>query len=322
MPTMALPPLDARPPWVVVINAASGRREGEAIAGLIRDALGEAGIQGSIRLVSHAEEIPGIAEQAARQARERNGVLVGVGGDGTLSAVAAAAIRAGVVFSAVPGGTFNYFGRSHGFPEEPRAAIQSILQGELRPIQVGQVNGHIFLVNASFGLYPQLLEDREVFKRQWGRSRPAAWGAALLTLLGQHRLHRLHLKVGGQAQSMRASTVFVGNNRLQLEHVGLPEAPVVDDGLLLGMILRPLGRLGLVRLAVQGAMGRLGDADEVERVVFRHLEVAPGGWWRRKTVKVALDGEQFRMRSPLVFDVSPRPLWLLAPCCPMGDPHA
>jgi len=127
--------------------------------------------------------------------------------------------------------------------------------------------------------------------------------------------------MGDQEQSMLASTVFVGNNRLQLEHMGLPEASVVDDGQLLGMILRPLGRLGLVRLAVQGALGRLGDADEVERVVFRHLTVAPGGWWRRRTVKVAMDGEQFRMRSPLIFDVSPTPLWLVAPGRPMGEPH-
>jgi diacylglycerol kinase family enzyme len=119
MTTTVRPPLDARPPWVVVINAASGRQEGEAIAGLIRDALSAAGLQGSIRLVSHAEEIPGVAEQAARQARERHGILVGVGGTGTLSAVAAAAMRAGAAFSAVPGGTFNYFGRSHGFPKSP-----------------------------------------------------------------------------------------------------------------------------------------------------------------------------------------------------------
>lgn len=315
------PLLDARPPWVVVINAASGRQEGEAIAQLIRDALSQAGCQSSIRLVSHAEEISVIAEQAARQARERRGVLVGVGGDGTLSAVAAAAIRAGAVFSAVPGGTFNYFGRSHGFPEEPEAAIQAVLHGRLRAVQVGQVNGRIFLVNASFGLYPQLLEDREAFKQQWGRSRPAAWGAALLTLCGRHRLHRLHLQMGEQEQVMLASTVFVGNNRLQFEHMGLPEASVVDEGRLLGLVLRPVGRLGLVRLALQGAMGRLADADEIERRVFRCLSVAPGGWWRRRTVKVAMDGEQHRMRSPLVFDVSPRPLWLLAPAGPAAEPR-
>lgn len=307
------PLLDVRPPWVVVVNAASGRQEGEAIAALIRDTLGAAGHQVSIRLVAHAEEIKDVADQAARQARERKGVLVGVGGDGTLNAVAAAAIKAGVAFSAVPGGTFNYFGRSNGFPAEPQAAINAVLHGRLRPIQVGRVNERIFLVNASFGLYPRLLEDREQFKQQWGRSRPAAWGAALLTLLGRHRLHRLHLQAGGLEETLLASTVFVGNNRLQLEDIGLPEASVVSDGQLLGLVLRPLGRLGLVRLAVQGALGRLAEADAVERLVFKHLRVAPGGWWRRRTVKVAMDGEQHLMRTPLVFDVSPDPLWLLAP---------
>lgn len=316
------PDLDAHPPWVVVINSASGRQEGEAIARLIRDALSQAGCQCSIRLVAHAEEIAAVAEQAARQARERRGVLVGVGGDGTLNAVAAAAIQAEAAFSAIPGGTFNYFGRSNGFPETPEAAIQAVLHGRLRPAQVGQVNGRIFLVNASFGLYPQLLEDREVFKQRWGRSRLVAWGAAFLTLFGRHRLHRLHLQSGEMEEVMLASTVFVGNNRLQFEHMGLPDASVVDDGMLLGLVLRPVGRLGLVRLALQGAMGRLADADEVASKVFRRLRVAPGGWWRRRTVKVAMDGEQHRMRSPLVFDVSPRPLWLMAPACPAGERHS
>lgn len=120
---------------------------------------------------------------------------------------------------------------------------------------------------------------------------------------------------------MLASTVFVGNNRLQLEDVGLPEASVVDEGHLLGLVLRPAGRFALVRLALQGALGRLAEADEVERVVFRRLRVAPGGWWRRSTVKVAMDGEQHRMRTPLVFDVSPDPLWLVAPGSLMPEPR-
>ena len=84
------------------------------------------------------------------------------------------------------------------------------------------------------------------------------------------------------------------------------------------MIPRPLGGWAWSGSPCRG-VGRLGDADEVERVVFRHLTVAPGGWWRRRTVKVAMDDEQFRMRSPLIFDVSPTPLWLVAPGRPMGS---
>jgi len=313
------PRLDAVPPWLVVVNAASGRQEGDAIAALIRDTVSARGHQVSVRLINHAEELEQTARQAARQARDRNGLLVAVGGDGTLNAVAAAALEAGAAFSVIPGGTFNYFGRSNGFPTDPEAAIHAVLGGRLRPIQVGRVNERIFLVNASLGLYPQLLEDREAFKRQWGRSRPVAWGAALLTLLGRHRLHRLHLQSGDVDEHLLASTLFVGNNRLQLSHIGLPEAGEVDAGQLVGLVLRPVGRLGLVRLALQGVLGRLADADEVERRVFRRLWVAPGRWWRRRQVRIAVDGEQLRMRTPLVFEVAPRPLWLVAPDPPQDE---
>ncbi len=313
------PRLDATAPWLVVINAASGRQEGDAIAGLIRDTVSAHGHQVSVRLVTHAEELEQTARHAAQTARDRNGLLVAVGGDGTLNTVAAAALDAGAAFSVIPGGTFNYFGRSNGFPTEPAAAVRAVLNGRLRPIQVGRVNERIFLVNASLGLYPQLLEDRETFKRQWGRSRPAAWGAALLTMLGRHRLHHLHLQSRDVDETLLVSTLFVGNNRLQLSHIGLPEAGKVDDGQLVGLVLRPVGRLGLVRLALQGALGRLAEAEEVERLVFRRLSVAPGRWWRRRQVKVAMDGEQHLMRAPLVFEVAPHPLWLVAPDPPYDE---
>lgn len=308
------PPVLAKsPPWVVVINAASGRQAGEVLAGRIQERVSAAGCQVSIRLVVHADELGAVAAKAASQARELNGILVAVGGDGTINALASAALAEGTAFSVVPGGTFNYFGRANGFPEAPDACIDAVLAGRLRPIQAARVNGRPFLVNASFGLYPQLLAEREEFKRRWGRSRPAAWLAALLTLLGSHRLHDLTLLTASTSRRMRASTVFVGNNRLQLQHVGLPEAGAVESGCLIGLVLRPLGRLGLVRLALQGAMGKLADAEAVERMVFRRLEVAPGRWWRRRQVKVAIDGEQLNLMAPLVFDVCPAPLWLVAP---------
>ena len=63
-------------------------------------------------------------------------------------------------------------------------------------------------------------------------------------------------------------------------------------------------------LAVRGALGTLGDDDRVDSFRFRRLTVAPRGQAR---AKVALDGEVVWLDAPLVFDVSPDPLWLLAP---------
>ena len=313
------PSLGSPPAWVVVVNGAAGRQQGEALAALIRNAVSAAGCQVSVRHVTRADELEATSVAAAAHAGALRGVLVAVGGDGTLNTVARAAMGAGVAFSAIPQGTFNYFGRCHGFPVDPAEAVAAVLGGRLRPVQVGSLNGRVFLVNASFGLYPRLLEDREAFKLQWGRSRLTAWGAALLTLLGQHRQHPIRLQAGapdgtGVERSLTSSTVFVANNRLQLEQLGVPEAAELEAGRLVGLVLRPLGRGALLGLALKGALGRLGEADAVERLVFRRLQIEPGRrWWPVRDVAVAIDGESTRMRPPLVFSVAERPLWLLAP---------
>lgn len=320
MATAPTPPLLGDPPaWVVVVNGAAGRQQGEDLAATIRHAVSAAGRQVSVRLVTHPGELGMTAVAAAAQARALRGLLVAVGGDGTLNTLAAAALDAGVAFSAIPQGTFNYFGRCHGFPADPAEAVAAVLDGCLKPVQVGSLGGRIFLVNASFGLYPRLLEDREAFKQQWGRSRAAAWGAALLTLFGHHRQHRIHLQGVGPdgatvERTLTSSTVFVANNRLQLEQVGVPEAAAVEAGALVGLVLRPMGRGAMIGLALKGALGRLGEAEDVERLVFRRLQIEPGRpWWRPHEVAVAVDGEQTRMRPPLIFSVAGQPLWLMAP---------
>jgi len=67
-----------------------------------------------------------------------------------------------------------------------------------------------------------LLEDREAYEARFGRSRLVAIGAALATLLHSHRMLLLHINWGTTERDVRTPTLFVGNNRLQLEQVGVP----------------------------------------------------------------------------------------------------
>ena len=78
----------------------------------------------------------------------------------------------GVPFGRLPQGTFNYFGRSYGIPQDTETALRGFLQGQPRPVQVGQLNGRLFLVNAGLGLYPQLLSaptNRSTAAAAWSR---------------------------------------------------------------------------------------------------------------------------------------------------------
>jgi len=299
----------------VAYNARAGKHAKEDPLPAIEEALRASGREHEMVRIERGSDVARAAAEAAQRAAGCNGVLAAAGGDGTMNAVAHAAWQAGCAFGAIPLGTFNYFARSHGLPLEPGAAAAALAAGVERPIQVGLLNDRLFLVNASLGFYPQLLEDREAFKAQYGRTRWVAMLAALWTLFTRTQPKLvLRIAAGEEARAVRVSTLFVGNNPLQLARLGLPEAQAVEEGKLAAIRVRPATLWRLVDILLHGAVGRLGAAEGVEAFSFRELEVAALRPRRRPVnVKVAADGERLRLPLPLVFRVAPRPLRLVAP---------
>ena len=292
--------------------AAAGAGAGEQARATIQQACDAAGRSFQLMRIDQPDQLPARAREAVQLAQQSGGVVVAAGGDGTLNAVAQATLGSGCAFGVLPQGTFNYFGRVNGIPQDTHAAATALLGARMTPVQVGEVNGRIFLVNASLGLYPQLLEDREAWKHQFGRSRFVAFLSGLSTLVRARGQLRLEMEVAGQTASLRTPTLFVGNNHLQLSRVGLEEniAGAVNRGELAGIVLKPTGTLALFGLLARGLLGRLGDADTVDSFSFRRLTVLPRG---AKRVKVATDGEIAWMKTPLVFQVADTPLQLLVP---------
>ena len=308
-----MPAVDVDPaaPLSIVLNAGSGRDAVTARRDTIESVLAAAGRAYTLRLVEHAGELASIAAGAVAEARARGGVVVVGGGDGTINAVAQATYGSGRPLGVLPQGTFNYFSRAHGIPADTAEATRLLLTARAHPVQVGQVNGRLFLVNASLGLYPQLLEDREAYKRQFGRSRPVAFASALVTLLREHRQLRLDIEHAGQTRGLRTPTLFVGNNPLQLQQVGVGDASALAEHQLVAVALRPVGTWTLFGLVVRGAFGNLGSADTVMSFPFGRIVVTPRRGVRR--LKVATDGEVVWLDTPITFEVAPEPLHLLRP---------
>lgn len=304
--------MSSNAPITIVMNAGSGRNDADDKHEAITQAM--AGSPRPYRLlVVTGSDLPAVAASAAAQAQGEGGVLVACGGDGTLSAVAGAAWRRDVPFGILPQGTFNYFGRRYGIPADLPEAMAILLDAREQPVQLGLVNDIPFLVNASLGLYPELLEDREAYKQRFGRSRLVALFSGLVTLLREHRELALAIQYEGGERVLRTPTLVVGNNALQLEQIGVDRAPLERDELV-AMTVRRVGTLEMYGLMLRGALSRLGEAEEVISFGFREMRVRVGRRGRgRAHVKVAMDGEIHRLSTPLVFAVAPRPLRFLAP---------
>ena len=305
-----IPEVDTACPLFFVINAASGHNDPDATRRLIEHTLYASGRTGEL-LYAAPGELANVARKSAALARARGSAVVAVGGDGTINTVAQAAYVENCPMGVVPQGTFNYFARTHGIPNDIAGAVQALLNSATVPVQVGLINDQVFLVNASVGLYPELLQDREAYKARFGRSRLVAFAAALASLLARHRQLQLRIERSTGVRVVKTPTLFVGNNRLQLEQVGLPEAEALDEGCIAAVMLRPIGSLAMLGLLFRGAFGSLGEADTVESFKFHRMLVTPSAARHGRKVKVAFDGELSHMRAPLDFRVAPKPLFLL-----------
>jgi diacylglycerol kinase family enzyme len=308
------------PSLFIVLNAGSGKKNLDSVRSELATLFQRANQPYELLICRQPRDLTDLTKQAVAKARQQKGVVVAAGGDGTIRFVAQEVLAADLPFGVLPMGTFNYFARDNKLPQDAVAAAEMLIaglrEGIERPIQVGLLNDQVFLVNASLGLYPQLLADREKFKQQHGRSRIVARLAGIISLL--RRETRMQLRVqyaSGQQRGehvVPASTIFVGNNALQLQRVGLEtEAESLEHGEIAVVALPPLTALERIGVALRGMFGLLGEASNVTHFACQQLIVEPLSR-HLQYVKVAMDGEGARMQSPLIFRVAPKPLRLVA----------
>lgn len=296
----------------IVLNPGSGREQAQQKREAIEAVLREGGRP--FRFVPCEQgRILDACEAAAQAAARYGGVVVAVGGDGTVNCAAQAALRHGCAIGVVPQGTFNLFARDHGVPQDAEQAVRALLRARPQPVQVGLANQRVFLVNASVGLYPKLLEDRENAKGRLGlRRRWLALLVGLVSLFEWRWQLTLDAELDGQVQRIRTPSLFVCNNRVQLRRVGIEEslAEQVGHGCMAALVAHPLGAWGKLKLLVRAIVGSLGDASELDCVSLRSLDVSTRS---ARKLKVATDGEVQWMELPLRFAVAPQSLQLLVP---------
>ena len=304
-------PGGAQPECFIVINQGSGAAEKDEARRAIEAELQAAGR--AHRFVPVAPgQIVATCQEAARLAREHGGVLVAAGGDGTINCAAQAALAQDCPLGLIPLGTFNLFARQLGLPLDPAEAARALLRAAPEPVQVGWANQRVFLVNASLGLYPKLLADREQVKKKLGRRRWIAMLAALKSLLDWRLKLTLDVEMDGELRQLRTASVFVCNNRLQLQRLGIAEDVVaqVGEGRLACLMVEPMGTWAKLRMLAAAAFGKLGEERVIRSLALRSLAV---GARHARRLKVATDGEVQWMQLPLRFTVAPRPLQVMLP---------
>jgi diacylglycerol kinase family enzyme len=231
------------------------------------------------------------------------------GGDGTVGTIAALVARSGSTLGVLPLGTLNHFAKDLGIPLDLDQAVRTIAAGHVAQVDVGEVNGRIFVNNSSIGLYPTLVIHRENQRRRLGRSKWHAFFWASLMVLRRHPMLAAKLCLGPVIQTRRTPLVFVGNNEYRVEGFDIGRRERLDEGQLSIYLLKRHGRRGLIMLALRTLVGLARRGGDFELLKADTIGIET----RHKTMAVATDGEVSVMKMPLEYKIHARALRVIVP---------
>lgn len=236
--------------------------------------------------------------------------VVAAGGDGTVSGIAGLLACSRFRLGVLPVGTLNHFAKDLGIPLELGKAIECVVGGHVTRVDVGEVNGHIFINNASLGAYPRMVQTR---KRQQANFGLGKWPAALIAtwqMLSHCPLLRATLQIDNRRLERTTPFVFVGNNRYAMDLLSIGARISMEEGLLSLYTAHCSSGWGLVRLAGHALLNRLDQVADFDALLGTHLEVVLRGTDR---ARVAIDGELRLMRTPLLYRIRPAALRVITP---------
>lgn len=298
-------PITARR-FPVIVNVDSGRGHDESSMARLRDLFASHGLAADIVPVRTGAEV---LERAQQAVREKASMVVAAGGDGTVSAVASCLKGSRVALAVLPMGTLNHFAKDLGVPVDLEVAARIIADGHRVAIDLGEVNGRTFINNASLGIYPDIVRDRERRQRRLGYGKYWAMLWATLSVLRRSPFLRLQLEIDGRIEHWRSPFVFVGNNDYVMEGFNIGVRSSIRDGRLSIYMTRRHTRLGLLVLALHALVGRLRQAADFAMTSATVLRIDS----RRRRLLVAVDGEVAAMETPLEFRVLRGALTVMAP---------
>lgn len=292
-------------PIEVIINAGSGSVEDEKTKRELVELFAENGIEVNIHPAKDGAEL---LEFAAKCAAGDAEIIVAGGGDGTISAVASEVIKCNKTLGVLPLGTLNHFSKDLNIPQNLPEAVRVIRENRTKLIDVGEVNGQIFINNSSIGLYPSLVHQREKQQRL-GKSKWNAAFWAALKILKRSPFLRVKIKIGDEEIWRKMPFIFVGNNIYEMDFFNIGKRGALDEGKLSVYFLHKHGRAGLFLLAFRTIFGRLRQMKDFEILETDEIIIET----REKYLLTAFDGEVEILQTPLCYKIRPKVLRVIVP---------
>jgi diacylglycerol kinase family enzyme len=281
-PDRPLPP--AAPPRhpVLFVNPRSGDGRAERV-GLV-EAARKRGLEPVV--LEPGQDLAELVREAV--GRGADGLAM-AGGDGSQALVATIAAEHDLPYACIPSGTRNHFALDLGVDrEDVVGALDAFVDGGERYVDLGEVNGRVFVNNVSLGVYAEAVGQDE-----YRAAKLRTLMETLVDTLGpEAKPTELRWRDAEGATHTSTALVLVSNNVYRLgATIGSGTRPRLDEGV-----------LGIVDFEppIPGPESSAGRYRELRQT---ELEVESDD-----PIPLGVDGESLTMESPLRFRIRPKAL--------------
>ncbi len=250
-------------------------------------------------------ERPRHATELARRAVDDGcGLVVAIGGDGTLNEVAAGLVGTPAVFGLIPCGSGNGLGRHLGIPGPGKGAFRTLVEGRVRMIDTGEVNGIPFFNAMGFGFDAEIADRFNHLSRRGLLSYVRTTLAAIFT----YRAQTCVIRTDVVSLRTTAFLLTVANSDQYGNDCFIAPGAQVDDGQFDLTVIKRVNLLNATPLTARLFLKKIDSSPSVARLRGARFSIertAPG--------LIHTDGETHHTGANLEVIVRPRSLRIMVP---------
>ena len=289
----------------VIFNERSGTAEAIGLtAGALQDLFDQAGLSA---VIDARSDVP-IDERITAAMTSTADVIVAAGGDGTITALAGAIAGTDKSLAILPLGTVNALAKDLNIPLDIRQAVAALGAGQEQLIDVGEVNGRIFLHKVVVGVIPAVAAGREYIRGRRDFTAKLGFLRYFARRLARARRMAVVIKTpDGTTRIERVQAMAVASNAYDEGLGQFFSRSSLDRGTLTLYTLRHLTLRDVLRLTAEMLLGtwRNDEALSIESVDSVTIDT------RKTLLKVMFDGEVETLHPPLEFSIRKQALSVL-----------
>lgn len=229
---------------VFIVNPIAGGGRTKRLIPMIDNKMNEVNMDYKIILTNGPKEATAIAKKCLEEGYNK---IVAVGGDGTVNEVALGILDHGKgILGILPSGTGNDLARILNTPQEPDKAVDFILKGRDKDIDVGIVDDQFFLNIASIGFDSEVAKTNERVKMKFKSG--LSYILSLFITLFKYKFIKVELEVDNYKTMCEILLIAVGNGKYYGGGVKILPMADIEDGYFNVCLIKRISKLKMLFL--------------------------------------------------------------------------